>query len=460
MPGVYFATSEFIHDAKSAARDNGMPNIRVLTLPAEKYYRARSNKEEAQPLATGCFDSMIEALTGQLTAEEAKPSPIEEQREDGNIQVSGDGFLSALEKVNELFLANRWADGLPIIPPTRELVNAMLAGTTRSPQKVIGQVAPKNGTATVEKIAINAVMAGAKPEYFPVILAAMEGFTDKKYDLTHVQASTGSFTPVVIVDGPIAEELGFNSGIGMLGHGWRPNSTVGRALRLSLLNIGQTWPQVNDMALTGRFEAYTFFTFAEDTARSPWEPYHVSLGYKPEDSTVTVATSVTSPVIFGGGAVMPWTGQGVIDSVVARVRSGGVVWPHAQTYILVLHPDCAVDLAKHGYTRKSLQEHLYEQTRVPYEKVAGPVFFGHDNEIDFIRTSIADGRIRPDRAPVFLEALKPGGRIPVVQSPDDFHIVVAGGSPGYDLLFSYPGTNWATQTKRISGATLTAAGRN
>ena len=460
MPGVYFATSEFIHDAKSAARDGGMPGIRVLTLPADKYYPARSSKEEAQPLATGCFDSMIDALTRPPTKEEANPSPIQRERQDGNIQVSGTDFLSTFEKLNELFLANHWADGLPIVPPTRGLVKAMLAGTTRSPQEVIGQVAPKNGTATVEKIAVNAVMAGAKPEYFPVILAAMEGFTDKQYDLTHVQASTGSFTPVVMVDGPIAEELGFNSGIGMLGHGWRANSTVGRALRLSLLNIGQTWPQVNDMALTGRLEAYTFFTFAEDTARSPWEPYHVSLGYKPEDSTVTVATSVTSPLVFGGGAVMPWTGQGVIDSVVAQIKSRGVVWPHSQTYILTLHPECAADLAKRGYTRKSLQEYLFERTRVPYEKLAGPVFFGHDNEIDFIRTSLADGRIRPDRAQIFLDALKPGGLVPVVQSPADFHIVVAGGSPGYDLLFSYPGTNWANQTKRISGATLTTAGRS
>lgn len=459
MPGVYFVTSEFIHDAKSAAKDRGMPGIRTLTLPAEQYYPARSSKQEAQPLAIGCFDSMIDALTRPLTQEEAKPAPIQKQREDADIRLAGESFLSAFEKVNELFLANRWADGLPIVPPTRELVKAMLAGTTRSPQEIIGQVAPKNGTATVEKIAVNAVMAGAKPEYFPVILAAMEGFTDKHYDLTHVAASTGSFTPVVMVDGPIAEELGFNSGIGMLGIGWRANSTVGRALQLSLLNLGQTWPQVNFMGLTGRLEAYTFFTFAEDTARSPWEPYHVSLGYKPEDSTVTVATSVSSPVLFGGGAVMPWTGQGVIDSIVGRIKSAGVVWPHSQTYILALHPDCAVDLAKRGYTRKSLQEYLFERTRVPYDKLAGPVFFGHDNEIDFIRTSIADGRIRPDRAPIFLDALKPGGLVPVVQSPADFHIVVAGGSPGYDLLFSYPGTNWANQTKRISGATLTTAGR-
>jgi hypothetical protein len=459
MPGVYFITSEFLEDAKSAAKDRGMPGIRVLTLPAEKYYRARSSKEEAQPLALGCFDSMIDALTRPLTPEEARPSPIETQRENFNIQARGEDFEDACEKINQVFLANHWADGLPIVPPTPKLVKAMLAGTKRSPQEIIGQAAPKNGTATVEKIAINAVMAGAKPEYFPVILAAMEGFTDKHYDLTHVQASTGSFTPVVVVDGPIAQELQFNSGIGMLGHGWRANSTVGRSLRLSLLNIGQTWPQVNDMALTGRLEAYTFFTFAEDSARSPWEPYHVSLGYKPEDSTVTVASS-GNPLVLGGGAVAPWTGQGVIDQVVARIQTAGVVWPHSQTYILALHPDCAVDLKNHGYTRKSLQEYLYEQTRVPYEKLAGPVFFGHDNEVDFIKTSIADGRIRPDRAPIFLDALKPGGRVPVVQSPADFHIFVAGGSPGYDLLFSYPGTNWANQTKRIHGATLTIAGRN
>jgi len=459
MPGVYFTTTEFIEDAKSASRDRGMPGIRTIALPADKYYRARETKQDVQPLVDECFDLMIDALTRPLTPGEAKPAPIQKKREDSSIQVTGKGFLDVFEKVNELFLANRWADGLPIVPPGPALVKAMLAGTTRSPQEIVGQVAPKNGTATVEKIAINAVMAGAKPEYFPVILAAMEGFTDKHYDLTHVQASTGSFTPVVVVGGPIAQELGFNSGIGMLGHGWRPNSTVGRALRLSLLNIGQTWPQVNDMALTGRIAAYTFFTFAEDTARSPWEPYHVSRGFEPTDSTVTVATAV-NPVLFGGGAVTPWTGKGVIESMIARMKSGGVVWPHSQTYILVLHPDCAVDLAKNGYTRRSLQEYLYEQTRVPYEKVAGPVFFGHDNEIDFIRTSIADGRIRPDRAEVFLNALKPGGRIPIVQSPDDFHIIVAGGSPGYDLLFSYPGTNWANQTKRVSGATLTNAGRN
>jgi hypothetical protein len=227
---------------------------------------------------------------------------------------------------------------------------------------------------------------------------------------------------------------------------------------LSLLNLGQTWPQVNFMGLTGRLEAYTFYTFAEDTAKSPWEPYNVSQGFQAGDSTVTVSSS-GNPAIFGGGAVAPWTAQGVIDQIATQIRNRGVAWPHAQKHILVLHPDCAVELANHGYTRRSLQEYLYEQTRVPYEKLAKQVSFGEGSEEEFIRASIADGRIRSDRAQIFLDNLKPGGRLPVVQSPDDFHIVVAGGSPGYDLLFTYPGTNWAHQTVKITGATLTKAGQ-
>jgi hypothetical protein len=458
MPGVYLTTTEFLDDAKSAAKDRGMPGLRMIALPADKYYTARSNHDELKPIANATFSAIMDDLLRPLTSDEAKPNQARKQLESANIKVTGKDFFDASEKVNQLFLDNHWADGMPIVPPTPALVKQMLAGTTRPPQEVLGQVPPKQGTATVEKIAINAVMAGAKPEYLPVVLAALDGFTDKHYDTTHFMASTGSFTPVVIVDGPIAEELNVNSGIGMLGHGWRANSTIGRAIRLSLLNLGQTWPAVNDMALTGRLEAYTFYTFAEDTGKTPWEPYNVSQGFKAGDSTVTVSSS-GNPQIFGGGAVAPWTAQGVIDQIANQIRSRSVVWPHAQKHIIVLHPDCAVELANKGYTRRSLQEYLYDQTRVPFERLTGPTSFGSQNEVDFIKASIADGRIRPDRAQVFLDALKPGGRVPVVQSPDDFHIVVAGGSPGYDLLFTYPGTNWAHQTKKIAGATLTKAGK-
>jgi hypothetical protein len=436
-----------------------MPGLRIVALPAEQYYKARASLTEMQPIAAGAFAQIVGHLVRPLTAEEAAPEQVQNEPQRAAIQVGGADYNDAAEQLNQLFLENLWADGLPIVPPTERAVKWMLSGTSRSPGEIIGQVAPKGGTATVEKIAINAVMAGARPEHLPVILAAMEGFTDTNYDLTHMQASTGSFTPVVIVNGPIARELKFNAGIGLLGHGWRANSTVGRALRLCLLNLGHTWPAINDMSLTGRLESYTFFTFAENQEASPWEPCHVSLGFQPEDSTVTVATT-GSPVQFGGGAVAPWAGQEILDSMASRISSVGMSWFHSQTYILVLHPDCAAELAKLGYTRRSLQEWLYEHSRIPYEKlIPATVGFSHAAAIDFTRQTIADGRIRPDRAAAFREGLKPGGRIPAVQGPEDFHIFVAGGSPGYDLLFSYPGPNHAHQTKRITGATLTKAGR-
>jgi len=436
-----------------------MPGLRIVALPAEQYYKARASLAEMRPIAEGAFRQIVEDSVRPLTPEEANPEQVQEELHQAAIQAGGADYNDAAERINQLFLDNLWADGLPIVPPTERAVKWMLSGTRRSPGEIIGQVAPKNGTATVEKIAINAVMAGARPEHLPVIIAAMEGLTDKNYDLTHMQASTGSFTPVVIVNGPIARELNFNSGIGLLGHGWRANSTVGRTLRLCLLNLGQTWPAINDMSLTGSRESYTFFTFAENQESSPWEPCHVSLGFKPEDSTVTVATT-GNPIMFGGGAVAPWTGQGILDGIVSRISTVGFSWFHSQTYIIVFHPDCAVELTKQGYTRKSLQEWLYENSRIPYEKlIPATVGFSHAAVIDFTRQTIADGRIRPDRAEIFRESLKPGGRIPAVQSPEDFHIFVAGGSPGYDLLFSYPGPNHAHQTKRITGATLTKAGR-
>ena len=196
----------------------------------------------------------------------------------------------------------------------------MLAGTARSPQEVIGTVAPRNGIATIEKIAINAVMAGAKPEYLPVIIAAMEAVTDKRYDLLHMTASTGSFTLQILLNGPIAREIGMNGGIGFLGYGWRPNSTIGHAVRLCLINLGHVWPAENDMALIGRPSSHTLHAFAENEEASPWEPYHVSLGYGPDDELRhRLHGHGHTSILLGGGAVEPWTAQSILDNMVAAI---------------------------------------------------------------------------------------------------------------------------------------------
>jgi len=451
-PGVLISTDEFVDNAKSAAMDVGMPPVRMVALPAASYYRARGSVEEVTPVAEAYLDRIIASLTQPATPEEANPGEMEKVSQDQPFTVTGEDYEEALEQVNQLFLEKRWADGLPVVPPTRKAVDRMLTGTSRSPDEILGPVALKNGQASIRKIAINAVMAGAKPEYLPVIIAAMEGFLDKKYNLTHMQASTGSFMPAIIVTGPIAKELDFNSGIGMLGHGWRANSTVGRALRLSLLNLGHTWPAVNDMGLTGRMSPHTFYTFAEDEERNPWTPDHVSFGIEPEASAVSVSTVAGHYDVLGGGAVALWTGQSVLDQIVSSIGGLRMGRPSPkQKYVVTFNPDCAYELVKMGFTtRESVQEWLYENSRVPIEKL-------RPGTKEAIQRMIDDGRLRADRIPVYQKALDENSSIPVVQSPQDIHIFVAGGSPGYTLLFGYLDDSHVS--KKIHGATLTVAGR-
>jgi len=477
-PGIFVITANFAHDARSAARDHGMPTVRLITVPDAEYYENRISAEKVRPVAEKAMDTIIDGLIRPLTPEEAKPKAMAKEIL-APVEVTADDDALALEKFNDLFLGNRWGDGLPLIPPTPERVRRMLTGTSRPPHEVIGTVAPKNGIATVEKIAINAVMAGAKPEYLPVIIAAMEGLLDKEYDLMHPQISTGSFTFLIAVTGPIAKEIGMNSGIGLLGHGWRANNTIGRAVRLCLINLGHTWPAVNDMALDGRAVPHTFYTFAENQDYSPWKPYHVVQGYKPEDSCVTVSTVGSygrgALTAYGGGAVQAWTTESILGNIVKDIGGDRRAFAHykrgvadydsvLRKHIIVLHPEMAMGLKRLGYTRESLRQYIYETTRVPYEQLDQQELRGVR---EFVDASIAGGirlafMLPQDRIPVFQEALKPGGKVPVVVSPEDIIILVAGGIPGNTLgaKFQRALYTWSShKTKLIRGATLTQAGR-
>jgi len=266
LPGLFLVAKGFEHDAESSAYDNGMPTVRRVILPGFVWGQP---VEQKAPIAKAHIGDMIDALTRPLTPDEMHAKPIEKEKYPP-VKITADTYEAAVEKFNQVFLDNRWGDGLPLVPPSKEAVKWMLTGTSRSPDEVIGKVATKYGVATIEKIAINALMAGAKPEYLPVIIAAMQGLTDKDYDLVHVQASKGNFTLAIIVTGPIAEEINMNSGVGFLGYGWRSNNTIGRAVRLCLINLGHMWPGINDMASVGRIMVHTNFTFAENRDLSPW----------------------------------------------------------------------------------------------------------------------------------------------------------------------------------------------
>jgi hypothetical protein len=471
-PVVYAVPDQFAHDARSAAEDNGMPSLRLAVLPAKEYYARRISASEIEPIALGAVDALVAALTIPLSDEERHPRQKKVEPA-GRLRIEAESLGAALEEFNRLFLDNHWGSGLPLIPPTPERVQWMLSGIDRRREEVIGIVAPKNGVATIEKIAINAVMAGAKPEYLPVIVAAMEGFLAKDFDLLHMTTSSGSFLPAVIVNGPIAKEIGMNCGIGLLGHGWRANNTIGHALRLSLLNLGHLWPVENDMALVGRLASHTFFTFAENEAQSPWEPYHVSLGYARDESAVTVSTvgGYTSGItVLGGGAVTVWSAKSILNDMVSFVgRNRGVFGSfkrghanpsaHPSKFIFVIHPELAGELKKLGYTREGLRSFLYEQTSVANEHLSPQEIQGIRDRIE---ASVAGDTLRYDLLPrerisAYEEALKPGGKAPLVVAPRDIVIVVAGGLPGYTFVMSY--FRVSHETRPVRGATLTASGR-
>lgn len=474
LPGVLAVAGGFENDADNASSIYGMENLCRVIIPG--YVWGRQPREAKKALAETYFNALIEALTTPLP-ESTKINQTTANTDADLIEIIGENNEDVLENFNDLFLNNKWGDGLPLVPPTPERVKWMLSGTSRSPSEVIGTVSPGMGVATVEKIAINAVMAGAKPEYLPVIIAAIEGITDEDFDALHMQSSTGNFTLAIFVTGPIGKEINMNSGIGYLGHGWRANSTIGRAVRLCLTNFGHVWPGISDMANVGRPSPHTFYTFAENQELSPWLPYHTDRGFKPEESCVTVST-VGGYGGFGVSHLIGRSAQEILNEIVRRISANRKIFAlfrrgtanpaaHWSKHIIMLYPQLAEQFNKLGFDQERLTDYIYNRTCVPFEELGLDEVRGLQERLQ----GCLDGnmlyadQIPADRLDLFRNSLKPGGRVPVLISPKDINIVVAGtgsGVPGNVVWFSYIKAvyRWTShQTKVIRGATLTKSGQ-
>ena len=186
-------------------------------------------------------------------------------------------FPGAWDEIDTHYQERGWTDGLPIVPPTERRVHELLKQTPRDPREVVGVLPPRQGEATVEKIAVNAVMAGCRPEYFPVVLAAIEALADPLFNLDSVQATTHPVATLLVVNGPITRAIGLQAGYGSFGQGFRANLTIGRAVRLVLMNVGGGLPGSGDRATQGT-PAKIAYCVAENEAESPWEPLHVEAG--------------------------------------------------------------------------------------------------------------------------------------------------------------------------------------
>lgn len=306
-----------------------------------------------------------------------------------------------------------WTDGLPVVPPTEELVRWMLSGSSRDPQEVIAVLPPKMGQATMEKLAINAVMAGCLPDYLPVLVAAVVAVAEEKFNLLAVQATTHPCGVLMVVNGPASRKLQINSGGNAFGPGVRANATLSRALNLVLLNVGGSMPGQIDKSTQGSPGKYTYCV-AENEPASPWEPFHVEKGYSSEDSTVTVFAAESPHNINDHDST---TGEGILKTISATMPTAGN--NNLQFYsgepIVMLSPEHAATIAGDGLTKEQVKEYLYEHARLRREALS-------EAHIEYRRKS-------PERYGQFMDSdLLPAAR------RQDIIIMVVGG-PGKHSCF-------------------------
>lgn len=261
----------------------------------------------------------------------------------------------------EVCYQNGWTDGLPVVPPTPERVDRMLSGTNRSPQELITSVPPKWGKATVEKIAINAVMAGCLPEYLPVILAAVEAMAVEEFNLHGVQVTTSHVSPMIVVNGSIRKDLDINDGFNVFGQGWRANATIGRAIRLICTNIGGALPGELDRAAFGHIGKYTC-CIAENEEDSPWDPLHVERGFQVEESTVTIFAGAGPQSINDHSSN---TAEGILNTICQNISSTGN--SRGET-LLVIGIEHAITISGDGFTKSDVRNYIATTTKTYSEE--------------------------------------------------------------------------------------------
>ncbi len=327
----------------------------------------------------------------------------------------------------EWYYEQGMSDGLPVVPPTPEKVAAMIDALGGEPDHVECRVPPRWGNLTREVLAINMVMAGCLPAYAPVVRTAMLALCDSHFNLNGVQATTHVASPLIIVNGPIAEEIGMNAGVNCFGSGNRANATIGRAVRLMLLNVGGAWPGDLDKSQFGHPGKYTY-CIAENEAQSPWAPYHVEKGYRAEDSTVFAIAGEAPHSVTNHVADDP---QGILDSIVSAMstyaHNNAVSSGHCTVVIGLEH---AATITSHGWTRHDVRSYLWMNATNKFRELAFEHRYGKVYNRNLPRWYRRD--LDSD--------------IPIVPSADNIHLFCAGGEAGRFSLF-IPG--WGHMTSPV-----------
>src|SRR5438552_11474063 len=306
----------------------------------------------------------------------------------------------------EAYFERGWTDGLPVVPAFGASVAPFLDAAGLAPDAVVLHEPVRRRTITAEKVAINAVLAGCRPDYIPVLLAALEAMADPAFSLHGAITSTGGSAIFVVVNGPIRHAMNLNAGSNVFGPGWRANATIGRAIRLVTLNCLGASPGVLDKSTQGHPGKYTF-CIAENEEENPWEPYHVEHGFTRGTSTVTVYAAEGPHNALSHYGL---TADAIIVNVADTIAALGSFSP-GESFV-VLAPEHVAILARHGWTQPRIKQALYAGAR--------------STRADLKRGGKVPGAVEPDDETVWVHR---------GMGPHDIHLVVAGGGPGGHSAF-------------------------
>jgi hypothetical protein len=356
-----------------------MPGIRIV---GESVACESTVKSEIEEGIAAAMKDVIDALTRPLTLEEKSPK----QQTGKTPRVA---FKGSLQEVNRFYYNKGWTDGLPIIPPTEAAVAEMLTGTDLPPDHIVATLIPRKGKATVEKIAVNAVMAGALPTYMPVLIATVQSFADPKTRFDTFEVSTGSWAPFLAINGRIRNDININCSSGALSPGNIANAAIGRAVGLIVKNIGGARKAIEDMGVIGNPGKYSL-VIGEDEEASPWEPLSVERGFTKEDNALTVFFPNTFIQTVPGGT----DAKGILDTLSGMVTS--------TMSSLILIPSWAKVLSNEGWTKQKVKEYLAEHA-VPYTSSVTP-------------STAARPKMDMDKSLIILVAGGPGSFIALLRS--------------------------------------------
>ena len=429
-PAVAWTASEFEHDAHWSARIFGVPDLAIAQVP--ECFTSNS-PEIIRRMVEGSLPDLIRCLTENVVTPVGQIRGfVREDIEKPDLCFSGKDALDAWESMNARFVGNGWSDGFPLVAPTPEKVAALVQESGLDKSHLIGYLEPGFGLATVEKIAANAVMAGASAAMMPLILAVVSAALDSRAGWRSVSMSTGPQAPMILVSGPVVKELALNSRIAPIGPGSQnaANIAIGRALRLIMMNIGLSYPGFSDMDTHGSCMKFSYCV-AENEDANPWESYRVAKGFGAASSIIGLNSPFSQTCLHDFTSYDPKTLVEVFASAMATIPATmASTWlttvradesqPAAvrgeADNVLLLSPDHAAVFARAGYTLQDVKEALFEASRIPFRKAmlnqAEALFKAAHPELQWMNSNL-------------------GTEISAFTSPDRFDIMVVGGPAGW-----------------------------